>query len=358
MVLKFLNGSAGKGRSQMMVVDLGSRTTKALLIERRGDSLGLLRYALLDAPIFHKKISPELLSEHLTAVSEALGGTTKNVTLTVGLDDLVMRQVDMPPIAKEEMRSVIKTNAKTYLQQDYPNPVIDCHVFPARPSGNGGETGKAAPPSNKIKVLVAGVRDQFITDIQTAVKGAGLTAHSIVPGVICPVNAFEMSAPELYASESVMLVDIGFKQTSVCVVDRGELALNRTVNIGGDQLTAGLAEAMSISYAEAEGIKVGMAPEVQSMLELQISPLGRELRASLDFVEHQQDRPVSQVFVSGGSAQSEMILQMLHAEMFVDCKTWNGTKCLQLSLSESQAAEITHVASQLTVAAGAALTAF
>jgi len=83
------------------------------------------------------------------------------------------------------------------------------------------------------------------------------------------------------------------------------------VNIGGDRLTAGLAEAMNISYAEAEGIKVGMAPEVQSMLEMQIIPLGRELRASLDFFEHQQDRPVSQVYVSGGSAQSEMVLQIL-----------------------------------------------
>ncbi len=358
MALKFLNGSAGKGRNQMMVVDLGSRTTKALLVERRGDSLALLRYALLDAPIFHKKISPELLAEHLTAVSEALGSTTKNVTLTVGQDDLVMRQVDMPPIAKEEMRAVIKTNAKSYLQQDFPNPVVDCHAFPPRANVSSGEAGKVSPSSNKVKVLVAGVRDQFIDDMLAAVKTAGLTAHGIIPGVICPVNAFEMAVPDLFASESVMLVDIGFKQTSVCVVDRGELTLNRMVNIGGDQLTAGLAEAMSISYAEAEGIKVGMAPEVQSMLEMQITPLGRELRASLDFVEHQQDRPVSQVFVSGGSAQSEMILQMLHAEMFVDCKTWNATKCLQLSLSESQAAEITHVASQLTVAAGAALTAF
>ena len=36
----------------------------------------------------------------------------------------------------------------------------------------------------------------------------------------------------------------------------------RVVNIGGDKLTAGLAETMSISYAEAEGIKIGMAPEV------------------------------------------------------------------------------------------------
>jgi Tfp pilus assembly PilM family ATPase len=98
-----------------------------------------------------------------------------------------------------------------------------------------------------------------------------------------------------------------------------------------------------------------MAPEVLSGIEMQVLPLGRELRASLDFFEHQQDRPVTQIYVSGGSARSEMILQMLHAEMIAECKTWNPTTFLQLALPGQQAVEIDHVGPQLTVAVGAAL---
>ena len=142
------------------------------------------------------------------------------------------------------------------------------------------------------------------------------------------------------------------------ILDRGELALTRVVNIGGDKLTAGLAESMNISYAEAEGIKVGMAPEVESALQMQVIPLGREIRASLDFFEHQFDRPVSQVYVSGGSARSEMILQMLHSELMTECKTWNSTGFLQLALPGQQAVEVDHIGPQLTVAIGAALSAF
>jgi type IV pilus assembly protein PilM len=179
-----------------------------------------------------------------------------------------------------------------------------------------------------------------------------------MPGLVCPVNAFEMAMPEIFANESVALVDIGFKHTSISVLDRGELVLTRVVNIGGDKLTTGLAEMMNISYAEAEGIKVGMAPEVQSSLEMQVMPLGRELRASLDFFEHQQDRAISQIYVSGGSARSEMIMQMLHAELIVECKTWSPTTFLQLSLPGQQTVEIEQLGPQLTVAMGAALTAF
>jgi type IV pilus assembly protein PilM len=209
-----------------------------------------------------------------------------------------------------------------------------------------------------LKVLVTGAKQQLVDDFQTAVKNAGLTADCIMPGLVCPVNAFEMAMPEVYTNESVALVDIGFKHTSICVLDRGELALTRVVNIGGDKLTAGLAEMMNISYAEAEGIKVGMSPEIQSSLEMQVLPLGRELRASLDFFEHQQDRAISQIYVSGGSARSEMILQMLHAELIVECKTWSPTTFLQLSLPGQQTVEIEQLGPQLTVAMGAALTAF
>ena len=82
----------------MMVVDLGGRTTKAVLLERRGELLALTRFALVDTPIYEKKISAELLTEHLQSVAEALGSETKQVTLAIGLDDTVVRQVELPQI--------------------------------------------------------------------------------------------------------------------------------------------------------------------------------------------------------------------------------------------------------------------
>jgi type IV pilus assembly protein PilM len=359
MALEFLNGVIKKKRTQMIAVDLGIRTTKAILLEKRGEVFALSRYAMLDAPIFDKKISPELLSEHLRSVVEALEAETSFVTLAIGLDDAVVRQVDLPQIPVNEMRMVLKNNTKNYLQQDLPGYVFDCYIFPPRQSSTGKSAeGSRSAGAPKFRVLVTGAKQQLINDFQMATKGAGLTADHIVPGLIGPVNAFEMAMPEVFANESVALVDIGFKHTSVCVLDRGELVLTRVVNIGGDKLTTGLAEAMNVTYAEAEGIKVGMAPEVQSALETQVLPLGRELRASLDFFEHQQDRAVSQVYVCGGSAKSEAILEMLKAELIVECKTWNPTSALQLALPGQQAVEIDHVGPQLTVAIGAALGAF
>src|ERR1043165_6960162 len=101
-----------------------------------------------------------------------------------------------------------------------------------------------------------------------------------------------------------------------------------------------------------------MAPEVEANLLSQVLPLGREIRASLDFFEHQNDRPVSQVYLNGGSARSDMILQMLHQELLVECKTWNPTSFLQLALPGQQAVDVDHIGPQLTVVFGAAVAAF
>ena len=342
-----------------MAVDLGSRTTKAVLLEWRGELLALCRYAMVDAPIYEKKMSVELLSGHLRSVAEALGNPTKMVTLAIGLDDAMVRQVELPLIPVNEMRMVLKNNSKAYMQQDLPNYAFDCYIFPPRlENGKPVEVAKSVGSVPKLKVLATGAKQSVLNDFQLAIKNAGLTPDCIVPGLIGPANAFELALPQVFANESVALVDIGFKQTSICILDRGELVLSRVVSIGGDKLTAGLAEAMNSTYAEAEGAKVGMSPEARFAIEAQVMPLGRELRASLDFFEHQQDRPISQVYVSGGTARSEMILQMLHGEMIVECKTWNPTGFLQMALPGQQAVEIDHVGPQLTVAVGSALAAY
>jgi type IV pilus assembly protein PilM len=346
MALPSIVGAGSKKRDQMLAVDLGSRNTKAVYLQRQGDTLVLSRFAVLDAPIFEKSLSPELLSEHLRAVTQALETKPRLVALTTNVNEALVRHVDMPKMPLEDMRLILKHNSRNYLQQDLANYVFDCHVLPS-----------AAVTTQKQKVLVAGGKKQLVDDYVNAAKSAALVADHIVPGLIGPVNAFEMAMPDAFANDVVALVDVGFRSSSICILQQGELILSRVVGIGGDRLTAAISEAMNISYAEAEGIKVGMAGEVQSVLESVLMPLGRELRASIDFFEHQQDRSVSAAYLTGGSTRSEYVVQALQQELMIEARTWNPTSFLKLDLSPQQAGEIEHASSQLAVAVGVAVTA-
>jgi type IV pilus assembly protein PilM len=176
--------------------------------------------------------------------------------------------------------------------------------------------------------------------------------------MIGPYNAFEMAEPEAFSNTVLALVDIGFKNSTINIISGGELALSRVVGIGGDKITAGLSESLGVSYAEAEGIKIGMPQEVEATLYPLLSPLGRELRASIDFFEHQEDKSVAQVYLSGSAARSEYFLQVLQSELMVPCKSWNPTSFLQMSLPPQQMGEVEQIAPQLTVAVGAAAASF
>lgn len=341
-------------RDQLFAIDLGGRITKAACLQRTETGYALSKYVLMDAPIFEKTPSVESLSEHLKNVASALGPKTKQVILAIDVNDLVIRNVEMPMMPSETLRDILKINSKTFLQQELPDHLFDFHLFSEKPNAKANPSKGDATP--KGKYLVAGAKRALVEDLQTAIRNAGLTPDYIIPALIGPINAFENAQPEVFANEVVALVDVGFKSSNICLLQQGELVLTRIVNIGGDRITTGLAEMMNISYAEAEGIKVGMPGEVQAQLDMLVSPLGRELRASIDFFEHQQDRTVAKVFVSGGSAKSELILQMLRQELMLECANWNPTSSLKLALPPEQSSELDQVASQLTVAVGAALT--
>ena len=355
--LPFLNTPLRKKRPQFICIDLGTRTTKAILLERRGDLLALVRYAILDAPLYEKKLSVDQMGDHLHSVVNELGNTTKYVSLSLGLSDAMVRQVEFPQIPVDEMRMVLKVNHKNYMQQDLPNHTFDCHIFPLQSDSEAAKQVAAGAPK-KFKALVAAAKNQLVSEIMQATGIAGLVTDALTPSLICPLNAFEQAAPQAFANDTVALVDIGFKHSSICIVDRGIFATNRVVNIGGDHFTTGLADAKGITYAEAEGIKIGMAGEVESELQMSVLPLGREIRALLDFFEHQNDRPVSQVYFCGGTARSKNILELLRSEILVECKSWDPTNFLQLALTGQQAVEAEHVGPELTVAIGTALAAY
>ncbi len=354
MQLPFSNAKAPKRRDHVIAVDLGSRTTKAVCVQRRGDTFVLTSYAVLDAPVSERTVSMEVLAEHLKNISANLEARCKAMSLAISVNDSVIRQAELPTMTMEDMRMVLKTSSKLYLQQDYPGHSFDCHVMSAQTSEKAPQKPKAAG-IQKQRVLVAGAKTQFLDELQDAIKSAGFTADQVVPNLVGPINAFEFAHPQEFAKEAVALIDIGFSGSTISLLQQGDLVMTRVLTTGSDHLTSELAEAMGISYAEAEGIRVGMPAEVEGQLAALIGPLGRELRASMDFYEHQNDRPVTRAYVSGGAARSELILQLLQQELMTECKPWNPTSFMEISVPPQQAAELEQVSPQLAVAVGTAM---
>lgn len=351
--MSLLSGNASR-RNQVVAIDLGQRTTKAIHIQKRGESLELANYALLDAPTFERNPSPQLIGEHLKKVVDAIQYKGRKVVLILGVSESLLRHAELPLVPVSDMRLMLKYNPKAYLQQELNDYIFDCHsIGVIQPSGDA-----QAKTATKAKVLVGGAKKQTLDQLQEAGKLAGLIIEEVVPNLICTANAFEAAMPEIFSKEIVAVVDLGFKTSTISILANGELALSRVLSLGSDKLTAGLAEAMGVSYAEAEGIKIGLPEEVQGAMQSLMIPLGRELRASIDFFEHQQDKTVSQVFISGGSARSPFLIESLQSELMVQTKPWNPLSSLTMAVPAEKLGEVEQVAAQLAVAVGGAIGTF
>jgi type IV pilus assembly protein PilM len=352
MALSFLSAQP-KRRSQIVAIDLGTRTTKAVALQRRGQSFELLRYAIQDAPTRDQAPSVQALSDHLKSLHQALDTRAKEVVLIAGVNDTLLRHADVPMMPLADMRQMLRFSSKNYLQQDLPDHFFDCYILPPRGGTGATEAGKGT----KCRVLVGGAKKQFLDQLQEAAKSAGLIPDQITPNLVGPPNAFEMAQPDIFSKEVIALVDIGFKNSTINLLHHGELSLSRVVQIGSDRLTSGLAESMGLNYADAETAKLEMTDDARAHLMPSIMPLGRELRASIDFFEKQEDKTISQVFLSGGAARSPFIIEALQSELMVPCKSWNPASFLTLALPPQQMGELEPLVPQLAVAIGGAVAA-
>lgn len=335
--------------NQIIAIDLGTRSTKAVCLQKDGDTPSLTGYAIQDRPNYGKALTREQLSKHLEAIIQAIQPKAKNVILAVSATDSVICHAEMPVIGTSQMRKMVKLSPKLYFQEDLPNHSFDCFVL--HQGGDGKSDGKQV---RKAKTLVVGIKNQLLQTLQDAANAAGLKLEAVTASQTGAANCFAISKP---ASEGkvVALADIGFSHSTISLLVNGEITLTRVVNIGADKFTSGLAEAMNITYSVAEGLKQIMPEKVHSQLKNLVSPFCHELSNSIHFFEQQQDKKVSEVYISGGSARSAFIVEILQSELNLPCKSWDPTESLKIDVPPAQAITLKQEAPQLTVAIGAAL---
>ena len=351
----FSRSSHSKRREQIVAIDLGSAQTKAVHIQRKGDQLTLAGYAVLDTPAATKPFDAEIFGPLLRQLVRAVGARTKRITVVVGPNDAILRHAEMPMVPVSDMRVMLKLGAKNYLQQELPDHLFDCHILSLLTEEKKPAMNRAP---QKCRVLVGGTKRQLLEDLRAAAKHADLTLDIVTSSLIAPANAFEMAFPEPFTAAIVALADIGAKTSTISILMGGQIILNRVVNYGSARVAQGVEEALGIELKSADAWQKIPATDLESVLPALLIPLGRELRASIDFFEHQEDKQVAQAFFSGGLARFAPAVQALQSELMLPCQSWNPLSFLQFALPPEQLGEIENLAPQLAVAVGGAVTAF
>src|SRR5207253_497226 len=128
------------------------------------------------------------------------------------------------------------------------------------------------------------------------------------------------------------VLDTGHLQSTVLIGSRSELVLVRSIDYGGKALMQALTAEDALD-ADAAWLMIQQGDE--GMTEIcrgSLARLGTEVRNSIGFFEGQREEGINRIFVSGGLARAEAVLQALSDELSLPCEIWDPLETCEVAL--------------------------
>jgi type IV pilus assembly protein PilM len=293
-------------RSKSIVgLDIGSSCVKAVEVVPRGDGFELAHLGI--APLPHDAIVDGAFLNSgaiVDAIREAIGKSgskAKQVAAAVSGHSVIVKKISVPAMTVEELEESIRWEAEQYIPFDVNEVNLDFEVL---------QHGDAERP---MEVLLVAAKRDLIDDYVNLIGEAGLAPAVIDVAGFAVENAFEANY-EPGPEDVVAVVNIGAQVTNINVVAAGVPAFTRDISTGGNQYTAEIQRALSISFDEAERIKIGepsaresqdvVPQEVEQAMRSVTSNLVGEIARSLDFFSATAaDTRIQRVVLAGGSAR-------------------------------------------------------
>jgi len=343
------NQTGSKKHDQIVVIDLGTRSTRAVLLAADGEGLRLLNFSVQEAPASADARQRKDLAAHLKNVVRTLGARTRKTILVVGMGDVILRTLELPMMHLSEMREALRLNTGKFFHQDVSQFTFDCSAIPSKP-GVTIDLEEVTHYVGQSQILVGGAENELIKTLRAAAKDAGLRPLQIVPSQVSLANAALLGMPEALRTEVVAVVDVGFRAVTISVLVHGKVVLTRGVEIK-DELNRELEEALTIPYPVAEDIKQKL---VLTKLQKVLFGLGQDICSAMDYFEAQLDLRISQGFFSSGSERADLIFEIVQKHLDFPCQKLDPSGQVTPDLPPEKRNEAAGVLPQLATAVGAA----
>ena len=193
-----------------------------------------------------------------------------------------------------------------------------------------------------------------VKQISDAMSKARVSADILQLAPICSFNAFEFAYPQVYANDTFLLLDMGHLQSTVLIGSKKELVLVRSIDYGGKSLTQALMADGALAASAARVMMKQGDPGMAEICRSSLTRLAMEVRNSIGFFEGQHEESIHRIFVSGGLARTETILQTLSDELGLPCEIWDPLETCEVALPAAKRQALPSEFVSLNVACGAA----
>lgn len=245
-------------------------------------------------------VDASAVTEAISRLRAELGLRRARVRVGVASPRLIVRQVEMPVMTREELAGALRFQAQELIPIPLDEAVIDFAIL---------GTVETQPGQPVMQVLLAAAHAATVARLVDAVEGAGLGVESVDLIPLALIRSLGHAVSD-NGGGAEGIVSFGGGVTCVVVHENGIPRFVRVLGTGGRELTDAIASGLELPFETAESVKrqVGNVSDdviarARTSLERPLAALLDEVRSSLDYYRNQPGaaRLLRVVTTGGGS---------------------------------------------------------
>jgi type IV pilus assembly protein PilM len=335
------------GASSIKVAQL-KESKKGYLLENFG-MVPLPPEAIVDGALMN---SPAIVEAIQTLIAERKI-KVKEVATSVCGASVMIRKITLPVMTEEELDEQIQWEAEQYIPFNLSDVNLAHEVLnPGNDEGN-------------MEVLLVAAKRDMINDYVAVITEAGLTPVVVDLDAFSVHNAYEINY-QIMENEVLALVNIGASIINMVVSKNGKYLFSRDVTLGGNLYTEEIMKELSVSYEEAELLKLGgsatgdteavMRQEVEAVIRKVSDQIASEIAKSLDFYQATAaEEQIGKIWLAGGSCKVSGLAETIQHKQNVPVEVMDPFRNLEKNTKVFDPAYLEQIGPRAAVSIGLAL---
>src|ERR1700754_1493993 len=291
----------GSGKKNLVGLDIGSSSVKAVELSKKGSNLQLLNLGfenlqtdtIVDGQIMElnnvSNVISQIFNEHQIRTTRVCAGISGH--------SVIVKNIVLPQMSSEELQESFSWHAEEHIPFDIADVNLDYEL--------------TSRSEDALHVLMAACKSDKIANVKQAIQLAGKQPVIIDVDAFALQNCYEVNYHPRHG-EIVALLNIGAATMNINILNGTRSVFARDASVGGSQYTSLLQRELGLSYEQAEGVKRGMAlPEgteprpIQPIIETVSEALALEVKKTVDFYRAtaQDEATIQKILLAGGGSK-------------------------------------------------------
>jgi type IV pilus assembly protein PilM len=344
----------GLGKKNLVGLDIGSSSVKAVELQGKRDSLQLvsLGYENLQAD---SVVDGQIME--LNNVSNVIANIFRDqqikcdrVVAGVSGHSVIVKNIVVPQMTEDELMESIEWHAEEHIPFEIADVSLDFQI-----------TGTQA---DALQVLLAACKRDKIANVKQAIQLAGKQPAVIDVDAFALQNCYEVNYQPA-AGQVIALLNIGASTMNINILNGTRSVFTRDVSVGGNQYTGLLQKELALTFDQAEAVKRGMPPpegaeshSIEPILETVSDILAMEVQKTMDFYRataEDGDAAVQKILISGGGSKLPGFIEYLARRFEMPVEVFDPFRRIKVDGKRFDPDYMREVVPEMAVAVGLAL---